>query len=208
MQSKKKQENEILIEVKKIGRRLEEFQTSTEGRFVKIDERFDKVDERFTKIDERFVGVDKRFDEVAGQFASVDKRFDEVAGQFASVDKRFDEVNSNIEELASATAREFNEIGERFVAIDQRFDKVDSNLEELAIATAQEFIEVRQEIGEMATKTELHEFKQEIVLAINHVDMHLSATANQWRDDFEVVNNLLRQHDGRIRVLEKLHRSA
>jgi chromosome segregation ATPase len=190
MQPKKKQENDILIEVKKIGRRLEEFQTSTEGKFGEVNGHFARIDEQFSEVGGRFAKIDKQFSEVNGHFIKIDEQFNGVDGQFAKIDERFGEVNVH------------------FTNVDKRFNEVNSNIEELVVATAQEFNEVRKEIGEMATKTELHELKQEVMQAIDRVDTHLSATASQWHDDFDEVKDLPKEHDGRIRILEKYHRPA
>jgi archaellum component FlaC len=197
MQPKENQENEILIEVKKIGRQLKEFQISTEGRFGNVDKQFVKIDERFDGVDKKFIGIDQKFD-------GMDRRFDGVDQKFNGIDQRFDNVDRRLDNMD----QRFDGVDQKFDAIDLRFDGVDNSIGELAIATAHEFEVVRDEMGKMATKTELHELKQEVMQAIDRVDTHLSATSTQWHEDFEAMNDLFKEHDLRLRVLEKLRRPA
>jgi hypothetical protein len=44
--------------------------------------------------------------------------------------------------------------------------------------------------------------------AIERVDVHLSATATQWRDDHDEVRDTIKNHEGRLRTLEKRQKLA
>ncbi|MDR3582317.1 MAG: hypothetical protein P4L67_03530 [Candidatus Pacebacteria bacterium] len=211
MQPKKKRENDILTEVKKIGRQLEEFQGSTKRAFGIVDQRFDGVDQKFNGVDQKFEGMDRRFEGVDQRFDKMDQKFDGMDQRFEGMDRRFDRVDQRfdgIDKRLDGVDQKFEGIDKRLDGVDQRFDQVDNSIEELAVATAQEFESVRKEMGGMATKTELYELKHEVMQAIDRVDTHLSAVATQWHDDFDEVKDVLKEHDGRLRVLEKYHRPA
>ena len=65
---------------------------------------------------------------------------------------------------------------------------VDARVEKLAQTTQREFVAIRQE---MATKSDT----KDILLAIQVIDLHLSAYASRWNEEFE-------QLEKRVRALE------
>jgi AAA+ superfamily predicted ATPase len=67
-------------------------------------------------------------------------------------------------------------------------------IDDLAVATQREFQEVRNEMSE---------FKNEILRAIDRVDTHLSAFASRANEDIVNLQESVREHDGRLRVLER-----
>jgi AAA+ superfamily predicted ATPase len=67
-------------------------------------------------------------------------------------------------------------------------------IDDLAGATQREFQEVRNEMSE---------FKNEILRAIDRVDTHLSAVASRANEDIVNLQESAREHDGRLRVLER-----
>ncbi|MBD1381396.1 hypothetical protein [Metabacillus arenae] len=71
-----------------INHTIEQF----EGRFDKIEERFNQVEKRFGDIDGRFDKVDKRFGDIDGRFDKVDKRFGDIEERFNKVDNEISEV--------------------------------------------------------------------------------------------------------------------
>ena len=73
-------------------------------------------------------------------------------------------------------------------------------IDDLAGAIQWEFQKVR---NEMATKFELNKFKDEILRAIDRVDTHLSAVASRANEDIVNLQESAREHDGRLRVLER-----
>ncbi|MFC4014559.1 hypothetical protein ACFOY2_45565 [Nonomuraea purpurea] len=94
----------------KIEREIGTLRTEMKAGFAAVDGRFAKVDERFDTIDGRFAKVDERFDTIDGRFAKVDERFDAMDERFTKVDERFDAMD------------------ERFTKVDERFDEVDNRL--------------------------------------------------------------------------------
>ena len=75
---------------------INSFAGNVENRFVKIDEKFDKIDERFVKIDEKFDRIDEKF-------AKSDSNFSTINGQLARLETKMDEgfgsIRSEMREL-------------------------------------------------------------------------------------------------------------
>ena len=73
-------------------------------------------------------------------------------------------------------------------------------IDDLAVAAEQEFKAIRKE---MATKEELNSKTQEILRAIEAIDIHLSAYASRANDDIASLQASVDGLDNRVRFLEK-----
>jgi hypothetical protein len=73
-------------------------------------------------------------------------------------------------------------------------------LEELAAASQHEFESLR---SEMATKGELRGVEGTILRAIGTVDLHVASYASRWNDDFDGLDDRMRQIESRVTILEK-----
>ena len=73
-------------------------------------------------------------------------------------------------------------------------------IDDFATAAQEEFQAIR---SEMATREELKESKNDILRAIEGIDVHLSAYASQWNDDVTKLHELTQELDSRVRLLEK-----
>jgi len=73
-------------------------------------------------------------------------------------------------------------------------------IDDLAAASQQEFLAIRHD---MATKEELKDAKGEILRAIDKIDVHLSAYASRWSEDFARLHDWVQELDERLKFLEK-----
>ncbi len=80
-------------------------------------------------------------------------------------------------------------------------------IDELAASTQREFTAVHSEMkemrSEMATKRDLQDFKQEILRAVEGIDLKMSAYASRWTEDFSKLHDWVKELDGRVKFLEK-----
>lgn len=86
--------SELRAETRALGSKMD-------GKFKKVDGRFNEMESRFKKIDARFNEVDARFNRVDARFADIDARFDKVDARFAEVDARFDKVDGRFNDMDS-----------------------------------------------------------------------------------------------------------
>jgi len=92
-------------QVDRINLDINEFKTSVEKSFEKVDQRFEamqiSMDQRFeamqVSMDQRFEKVDQRFEAMQ---VSMDQRFEKVDQRFDKVDQRFESIISSIDRLA------------------------------------------------------------------------------------------------------------
>lgn len=69
-------------------------------------------------------------------------------------------------------------------------------IDKLAEISQKEFLAIR---SEMANKDDVGT----ILRAIEGVDLHLSAYASRWTEDFAKLHDWVKQLDGRVKFLEK-----
>lgn len=69
-------------------------------------------------------------------------------------------------------------------------------IDDLAQAAEQEFQTIRKE---MATKDDI----KTLLHAIEGIDLHLSAYASHWSEDFTKLHDWVQELDGRLRIVEK-----
>jgi len=60
-----------------------EFRTHLDGKFNRIDERFERIDGKFDRIDERFERVDGKFERIDERFERIDERFERIQSAIA-----------------------------------------------------------------------------------------------------------------------------
>ncbi len=69
-------------------------------------------------------------------------------------------------------------------------------LDKLAQMSQEEFTAIREE---MATKSDV----QQILRAIEGIDLHLSSYVSRWTEDFSKLHAWVKELDGRVKFLEK-----
>jgi proline dehydrogenase len=76
------------------------------------------------------------------------------------------------------------------LAVEQEFQVIHQKFEEVH----QEFYNIRQEIVD---------FKLQVLLAIESIDIHLSAYTSRTSEDISRLQEVAQEHDGRLRILEQ-----
>ncbi len=122
-----------------------------------------------------------------GRFDAIDRRLDAHEAHLIEHDARFD-----------AQDAKFISHDVRFASIDEQFALVDHRFDVLAAATQNEFMELRREMGR-----EMKTLENRLLLAIESVDVHVSALASRWSEQFEALDEQVDGHESRIRILER-----
>jgi chromosome segregation ATPase len=90
---------------------IDSFRTSTETKFLALDEKVASIDVRLTSLDEKVASIDLRLGSLEGKVASIDVRLTSLEGKVASIDVRLTSLEGKVASL-----------DENFGALNQRID--------------------------------------------------------------------------------------
>ncbi|WP_062353562.1 hypothetical protein [Bacillus kwashiorkori] len=100
---------ELLLHMQK---EQQEFKEAVLGKFVEIDERFDKIDAKFVEVDERF-------DKIDAKFVEVDERFDEVNGNYKNMEKLIKGIGNQFEYTNRLRMQDIDFLSEKITKLEK-----------------------------------------------------------------------------------------
>ena len=138
------------------------------------------------KMQERFETLAQTVDDFRGRFDAIDHRFETVDQRFEAVDKRFDGVDKRLDA-----------IDKRFDVVDGRFDDMGKRME----AMEKRILEAFKIHGE-DLRTVVQKAAEGYGATLQSLERKLDETSRYWAVKWELHEDVLKNHAGRITALE------